>query len=70
MYVCDRANDRIQVFRKDGKFVKEVFVPKNTRGDGSVWDIAFSKDAQQKYIFLADGKQRKIHVIDRESLTS
>ena len=23
--VCDRVNDRIQVFRKDGSFVKEVF---------------------------------------------
>ena len=44
VYVCDRPNDRIQVFTKDGKFVKETQVAKTTRGDGSVWDIAFSKD--------------------------
>ncbi len=56
VYACDRPNDRVQVFRKDGTFVKEVFVQKNTRGDGSAWDIAFSKDAQQKYFFL--GRRR------------
>jgi DNA-binding beta-propeller fold protein YncE len=69
VYVCDRVNDRIQVFQKDGMFVKEVFVEKNTRGDGSVWDIAFSKDAQQKYFYLADGANEKVHVFDRQSMT-
>jgi DNA-binding beta-propeller fold protein YncE len=69
VYVCDRPNDRIQVFTKDGKFVKEVQVAKNTRGDGSVWDIAFSKDAAQKYFYLADGANEKIRVFDRQALT-
>jgi len=69
VYVCDRPNDRIQVFTKDGKFVKETQVAKTTRGDGSVWDIAFSKDAAQKYFYLADGANEKIHVFDRASLT-
>ena len=69
VYVCDRVNDRIQVFQKDGKFVKEAFVEKNTLGDGAVWDIAFSKDPQQKYFYLADGANEKIHVFDRVSLT-
>ena len=69
VYVCDRVNDRIQVFNKDGSFVKEAFVAKNTRGDGSVWDIAFSKDAQQKYFYLADGANEKVRVFDRQSLT-
>ena len=69
VYVCDRPNDRIQVFTKDGKFVKETQVLKTTRGDGSVWDIAFSKDAAQKYFYLADGANEKIHVFDRLSLT-
>lgn len=55
MYVCDRTNDRIQVFHKDGTFVKEAFIQKTTLGSGSVWDIAFSKDPGQKYIYLADG---------------
>jgi sugar lactone lactonase YvrE len=69
VYVCDRPNDRIQMFTKDGKFVKEIFVEKNTLGDGSTWDIAFSKDPQQKYLFLADGANEKIHVFDRQSMT-
>jgi hypothetical protein len=68
LYVCDRPNDRIQVFKPDGTFVKEVFVAKNTLGDGSVWDIAFSKDPQQKYIYLADGANEKVYIIDRESM--
>ncbi len=68
LYVCDRVNDRIQVFHPDGKFVKEQFVAKNTRGDGAVWDIAFSKDAAQKYLYLADGANEKIYVMLRDTL--
>ncbi len=68
LYVCDRPNDRIQVFKPDGTFVKEKILYKNTLGDGAVWDIAFSKDPQQKYIFLADGSNEQIHILDRESL--
>jgi DNA-binding beta-propeller fold protein YncE len=68
VYVCDRVNDRIQVFQKDGTFVKEAWVSKNTLGDGSVWDIAFSTDPQQKYIYLADGHDEKVWILDRQSL--
>jgi DNA-binding beta-propeller fold protein YncE len=68
LYVCDRANDRLQVFKPDGTFVKEQFYEKRTLGSGSVWDIAFSKDPQQKYIYLADGENDRVHIIDRESL--
>jgi DNA-binding beta-propeller fold protein YncE len=48
--------------------VKEKQVAPLTRGDGSVWDIAFSRDAAQKYLFLADGKNEKVYVLDRQSL--
>jgi DNA-binding beta-propeller fold protein YncE len=68
VYVCDRPNNRIQVFRKDGSFVKEVQIAPRTLGDGAVWDIAFSRDAQQKYLYLADGKNEKVYIIDRLSL--
>jgi len=68
VYVCDRPNDRLQVFKPDGTFVKEKFVATNTLGDGSVWDVAFSKDPEQKYLFLADGKNEKIYVMDRQTL--
>jgi DNA-binding beta-propeller fold protein YncE len=68
VYVCDRVNNRIQVFTKAGKFVKEVQVAPLTRGDGAVWDIAFSRDAAQKYLYLADGKNERVYVMDRQSL--
>jgi DNA-binding beta-propeller fold protein YncE len=68
VYVCDRPNNRIQVFEKSGKFVKEKQIKPRTLGDGAVWDIAFSKDAAQKYLFLADGKNERIYVMDRQSL--
>jgi DNA-binding beta-propeller fold protein YncE len=68
LYVCDRQNDRIQVFKSDGTFVKEVFIAKNTLGDGSVWDIAFSKDPGQRYLYVADGKNEKVYIIQRETM--
>ncbi len=68
LYVCDRVNDRIQVFHPDGTFIKEMFIEKATLGSGSAWDIAFSKDAQQKYIYLADGENDRVHILDRDSL--
>ena len=68
LYVCDRANDRVQVFHPDGSFVKEAFFAKETLGSGSAWDIAFSKDAAQRYFFLADGTNEKVRVIERDSL--
>jgi hypothetical protein len=68
VYVCDRQNDRIQVFQKDGKFLKEAFVSKTTLGDGSVWDIAFSSDPQQRFIYVADGHDKKVFVLRRDTL--
>ncbi len=68
VYVCDRPNDRIQVFRKDGTFVKEARIAPRTLGDGSTWDIAFSRDPEQKYMYLADGKNMKVYIMDRQSL--
>jgi DNA-binding beta-propeller fold protein YncE len=68
VYVCDRVNNRLQVFRTDGTFVKEIFVKPMSLGDGSVWDISFSPDPEQKFIYLADGTNRKIFIIERESL--
>jgi len=68
VYVCDRQADRVQVFKPDGTFVKEAFYAKETLGSGSTWDIAFSKDPQQRYIFLADGTNEKVRIILRETL--
>jgi len=68
IYVCDRVNDRLQVFKPDGTFVEEMFVKPNSLGDGSVWDIAFSPDPEQTYMYMADGTNRKIYIIERKTL--
>jgi len=68
IYVCDRVNNRLQVFKPDGTFVTEMFVKPNSLGDGSVWDIAFSPDPEQRFIYLADGTNRKIFIIERKTL--
>jgi DNA-binding beta-propeller fold protein YncE len=68
IYVCDRVNDRIQVFRRDGSFVTEKIIAPLTRGDGSTWDIAFSRDPAQQFMYVADGKNMKVYVLERASL--
>jgi len=68
IYVCDRVGDRLQVFTPEGKFIKEGFFAKNTKNSGSAWDIAFSKDKEQRFIFMADGVNEKVRVIDRQTL--
>lgn len=68
LYACDRTNDRIQVFKTDGTFQKELFIAKNTLGDGSVFDIALSRDPRQQYLYVADGSNMKIHIVKRDTL--
>ncbi len=68
VYVCDRVNDRVQVFRKDGTFVKEAFFDSGTLRSGSVWDMTFSRDPQQTYIYMANGVNETIHVVLRSTL--
>jgi len=64
VYVCDRANDRIQVFRKDGTFVTEFRSSADAR-QRSVWDLALSHDPQQRYIFVVDGANNQVIVLAR-----
>jgi len=67
VYVCDRVNDRIQVFRKDGTFVKEFRVEPQTLANGSVWDLVLSEDPAQNFIFIADGANNQIVTLKRDS---
>ncbi len=67
VYVGDRGGDRVQVFTKEGKFVKEFLVHPKTLGLGSVWSTAFSRDPQQKYLYVADGANGVIHVLNRDN---
>ncbi len=65
VYVCDRKNDRVQLFRHDGGFVAEWFVRPETRALGSVWDLALSADPEQRFLFCADGTNEEIHILRR-----
>lgn len=67
VYMCDRPNDRIQVFQKDGTFVKEYQLDPETRQNGSVWDLVLSEDSAQRYIFVADGANMAISTLDRQT---
>ena len=68
LYVCDRVSNRLQVFQKDGTFVKQGFFAKGTLGAGAVWDLAFSKDAGQRYLYVTDGVNMKVRVVRRDTL--
>jgi len=68
VYVCDRPNNRLQVFTSAGTFVKEQIIAKRTLGDGSVWDVAFSRDPQQRYLYVADGKNERVYILRRDTL--
>jgi len=68
IYVCDRQANRIQVFTPDGTFIKEAQFAKNTLGSGSSWDLAFSRDPKQRFIYLADGTNEVVRVVVRETL--
>lgn len=68
VYVCDRTNNRIQVFQKDGTFVREGVVARQTLGSGSVWDIAFSRDPEQRYLIVPDGTNQQVWILLRETL--
>ena len=68
VYVADRVNNRIQVFQKDGTFVKESFVAKDTLAMGSVWDLAFSEDEAQTFLYVPDGTNQKVWILTRADL--
>lgn len=68
VYVADRTNDRLQVFQKDGTFVREAFIRPDTLGSGSVSGVAFSVDPDQRWLFIPDGTNNVVWILDRESL--
>lgn len=67
VYVCDRLNNRIQVFHKDGTYVKEFFVETDTLGNGSTWDVDTSPDSRQTWIYNPDGENNKVWILNRQT---
>lgn len=68
VYVCDRTNNRIQVFRKDGTFIRERVIARPTLGSGSVWDIGFSTDPAQTFLIVPDGTNQQVYILRRDTL--
>jgi hypothetical protein len=69
VYVADRINNRIQVFTIEGKYVKEGYIErKTTSTEGTVFGIAFSPDKQQQFLYVPDGSNKKVQILNRETL--
>ena len=71
IYVCDRQGNRVQVFQKDGTFVRNILIP-NKSGKlpdkrGTAWWVAFSPDAEQKYLYMMNGGTEEVHILDHAS---
>ena len=67
LYVCDRGGDRIQVFTKQGRFLKEFFIANETLRGGAAGSVDFSPDPEQKYIFVADIVNNVVWELERET---
>jgi hypothetical protein len=82
VYIGERGQNRIQVFTTEGKWLQDIYVSPNTpaqRGGcggvtsvkgspcGTTYKMVISKDQQQKYLFVADGHNDVIWMVDRQS---
>jgi hypothetical protein len=67
VWIADRIGNRIQQFTIDGKFIREAFVDRKSSGaTGTVYDFSFSPD--MKLVYVADGGDKRIHILDRVTL--
>ncbi len=69
VYVCDRVNNRVQVFRKDGSFVREFFIERRTLANGSVWDLDLFPDENETFLLNADGANNEVRIVERATGT-
>ncbi len=71
VYVCDRQGDRVQVFDKNGTFVRNIWIRTGTPtlpdARGTAWWVAFSRDAAQKHMYVMNGRNETVHVLDHEN---
>ena len=70
VYVADRINNRIQMFTREGKFVRQVRVT----NDGSTVvpvpaGFAFSPDERQQFLYVVDSGPMRVVIFDRTTMT-
>jgi len=68
IYVADRRGNRIQVFDHAGKFLAEKVIAPATLSSGSAFVPVVSPDAQQTWLYVADGTNHKIWILRRSDL--
>ena len=81
IYLADRANNRVQVFRQNGEYVAEkilrprcgaqeqaTWTPKRPCGNEAAFSVGFSHDVPQTYLYIADGGSHFISVLRRKDL--
>ena len=70
VYVAERNSNRVQAFTLDGKFVKENYVARSSpqQGFGTAFAVALSGDKDQRFLYVADGHNERVHVLDRKTL--
>jgi hypothetical protein len=80
VYVGERGQDRISIYTKQGKWVKDYYVAPNTPSQraqdcgglaltklppcGTTYKMVFSKDPEQKYMYVADGTNNVVWILD------
>ena len=71
IYVCDRQGDRVQVFDKMGTFKRNIWIRTGTPTlpdpRGTVWWVGFSRDPEQKFMYVMNGRNEQVHVLDHAS---
>ncbi len=67
VYVGDRNNSRIQVFEVDGTYVMEQYVERHTMS-GTAFGVALSPGPDQRYLYMPDGRNEKVWILERETL--
>jgi len=75
VYACDRGQDRINVYQKDGTFVRAIPVVPGTGLPGmgltgSAWDVDFSPDAAQTFMYESDGTNEIMWIMDHAAAMS
>ena len=68
VYVGDRVNNRVQEFRLDGTFVNERFIRRQSLAFGTAYDLDLSTDADQRFVYVADGTNNHVWILDRATL--
>jgi hypothetical protein len=68
VYVADRANNRVQAFTLEGKFLREGYNRRESQGTGSAFGVALSRDPQQRFVYVADGSNERVAIMDRQTL--